>query len=80
MSEDKTTSEARKTWEYENSVPINFKVTTLDKEYLFVHPHEHERIVNELEAKIVDLEDTLNSFKKVTLYFSAFLNSKLVKL
>ena len=71
--------EVRKTWEYENGMPVNFKVTYLDKEYIFIHPHEHERIVNELEAKIVDLEDKLNSFKKVTLYFSAFLNSKLVK-
>ena len=46
----------KKTWEYENGVPTNFKVTTVDKEYDFVHPDEHERIVNELEVKILELE------------------------
>lgn len=55
----------KKTWEYENLVPVNFKVTSLDKEYLFIHPQEYQRILNELESKIVELEQKIIMQKKV---------------
>ena len=69
--------EIRKTWEYENGMPVNFKVTYLNKEYIFVHPHEHERIVNELNAKIVELEKS-NMATSIA-YIRQLLHSKLIK-
>jgi hypothetical protein len=69
--------EIKKTWEYENGMPVNFKVTYLDKEYIFVHPHEHEKIVNELNAKIVELEKS-NMATSIA-YISQLLRSKLIK-
>ena len=71
--------EVRKTWEYENGMPVNFKVTYLDKEFIFVHPHEHERIVNELNAKIVELEKSNKSIATCIAYIIQLLYSKLIK-
>jgi hypothetical protein len=69
-------SEVKKTWEYENGVPVNFKVTVVDNEYDFIHPHEHKRIVNELKDKIVELEELNKSYKALTLYLCAVINKQ----
>jgi len=71
--------EIRKTWEYENGMPVNFKVTYLDKEYIFVHPHEHERIVNELNAKILELYKLNKSLATSYMCITELLHSKLIK-
>ena len=80
MLEEKKQSEVRKSWEYENGVPTNFKVTTVDKEYDFVHPHEHERIVNELEAKILELEQKIILQKIVINKASKLVNDAISKI
>ena len=56
----------KKTWEYENGVPTNFKVTTVDKEYDFVHPDKVKEIVSRFEKRILDLEQSI-AFQKATL-------------
>jgi hypothetical protein len=71
--------EVRKTWEYENGMPVNFKVTYLDKEYIFIHPHEHERIVNELNAKIVELHRKKNMLATNYMCITELLHSKLME-
>ena len=58
--------EVRKSWDYENGVPTNFKVTTVDKEYDFVHPEKLKEIVNGFEKRILDLEQSI-AFQKATL-------------
>jgi len=66
MLEEKKQSEVKKTWDYENGVPTNFKVTTVDKEYDFVHPEKLKEIVSGFEKKILDLEQSI-AFQKATL-------------
>jgi len=66
MLEEKKQSEVKKSWEYENGVPTNFKVTTVDKEYDFVHPDKVKEIVSRFEKRILDLEQSI-AFQKATL-------------